>query len=50
MEILSGIVITIFGLIGLKAIIIGSDFSFYKWIKYGKKYVKEYNNWLKLKP
>ena len=34
----------------LKAIIIGSEFSFIKWIKNGQKYLKKYNEWYKMKP
>ena len=32
-------------LVALKAIIIGSDFNIYKWIKYGKSYSKKYEEW-----
>ena len=30
-------------LIAIKSILIGSEFNFYYWIKYGKKYTKWYN-------
>ncbi len=30
--------------VAFKAIIIGSEFSFYYWFKYGKKYTNWYNN------
>lgn len=32
------------GILALKAILIGSDFDFYEWIKHGKKYREWYNN------
>ena len=40
-EIIWGIIAT---LIAIKAIVIGSDFNFYYWIKEGKKYTTWYNN------
>lgn len=44
------IVMIILGLVVLKSLIIGSDFNIYKWIKNGKTYMKQYNNWQKTKP
>lgn len=34
----------------LKAVILGSDFSIYKFIKYGKKYTKQYEEWQNNRP
>ncbi len=34
--------IILVSIVALKAIFIGSDFSFYKWIKHGKEYTKWY--------
>lgn len=50
MEIIEKITIIILMLVTLKAIIIGSDFNFFKWIKHGKKYIKQYNKWQYKKP
>jgi hypothetical protein len=37
-------------IITIKSFTIGSSFSFYKWFKYGKKYLKEYDEWLMKTP
>lgn len=34
----------IMGLVAIKALSVGSDFSLYLWFKYGKKYTKWYFN------
>ena len=44
------IAFTLLTLVALKAIIIGSDFSFPKWIKRGKQYIKQYDDWQRMKP
>lgn len=49
-KIMEKIALTLLTLVALKAIIIGSDFSLPKWIKYGKKYIKQYNDWQRTKP
>ena len=36
------ILVSVMMLVALKAIIIGSDFGFYRWMKEGKKYTSEY--------
>ena len=38
------ILFVLLGLVWLKAIIIGSDFSFFNWIKYGKLYTNWYSD------
>jgi hypothetical protein len=49
-KIMNTIVIIMIIALVLKAMIIGSDFNFIKWAKYGKKYMKQYNEWYKMKP
>jgi len=36
--------------VALKSILIGSDFSIYKWIRDGKEYRDKYNDWYSNKP
>jgi len=43
-EIINFIGLLIFGIVYLKAMIIGSDFNFAHWWKYGKHYTRWYNN------
>lgn len=38
------------GLVFIKSVIVGSNFSIYKWLKYGKAYIEEYNDWMKEQP
>jgi hypothetical protein len=44
------ICIVLLMIIAIKSIFIGSEFNFYKWIKGGKKYFKQYEDWLNIKP
>lgn len=43
-EILKNISIILVCIVAAKAILIGSDFDFAKWIKYGKEYRHWYDN------
>jgi hypothetical protein len=47
-EIMTEVLITIFQvvivMVAMKAIFIGSEFNFYYWLKYGRKYTTWYNN------
>ena len=40
------ILLVMFAIVGIKAIVIGSEFNFYYWLKYGKCY----GQWYKERP
>jgi len=50
MELLHDIFLYTLATLGLKSIWLGSEFNFMKWMKNGKKYIKEYNEWYEKKP
>lgn len=38
------VMLAVFGLLALKSMLVGSEFSFYKWVKYGRRYTTWYFN------
>jgi uncharacterized protein YxeA len=44
------VVMIILGLVVAKSLIIGSDFNIHKWIINRKEYMKQYDDWQKMKP